>query len=96
MTSEKKTFLVELLKSVAMVIIAGIVMGFIMRPSSNKDEIQAIKSDLRVEITETGGMKAEIIKHDDRIKKLEDMVMGVATKEDLQILKQDLIRELKR
>jgi hypothetical protein len=49
-----------------------------------------------VEITETGGMKAEIIKHDDRIKKLEDMVMGVATKEDLQILKEDLIRELKR
>ena len=89
MTSEKKTFWSELLKSVAMVVIAGIVMGFIMRPSSNKDEINTIKTDLKVEQSKVDG-------HDTRISELEKALKGVATKEDLQILKEDLIRELKR
>ena len=89
MTSEKKTFWSELLKSVAMVVIAGIVMGFIMRPSSNKDEINMIKTDLKVEQSEVEG-------HDRRISELEKALKGVATKEDLRTLKEDLIRELKR
>jgi len=96
MTSEKKTFWVELTKSVTMVVVAGVVMGFIMRPSSNKDEIQLLKTDLKVEKTSTEGMSKDIAKHDTRIQALESMIMGVATKEDLQNLKMDLIRELKR
>jgi cell division protein FtsL len=89
MTTEKKNFIIELIKSVAMVVIAGVIMGFIMRPSSNKDEIQTIKSDLRVEQT-----KIEV--HDNRISELEKAIKQVATKEDLKTLKEDLIRELKK
>jgi len=89
MTTEKKNFIIELIKSVAMVVIAGVIMGFIMRPSSNKDDIQSIRSDLRVEHT-----KIEI--HDNRISELEKAIKQVATKEDLKTLKEDLIRELKK
>ena len=89
MTSEKKTFWSELLKSVAMVIIAGVVMGFIMRPAANKDEIQLIKTDLKVEQSKVEG-------HDTRISELEKSLKGVATKDDLKTLKEDLIRELKK
>lgn len=95
MTSEKKSFFVELTKSVTIVIVTGIIMGFIMRPSSNKDEIQTIKADLRVEQTSTGAIREDVRKHEERIKELENMFKWVATKEDLQILKEDLIRELK-
>jgi hypothetical protein len=96
MTAEKKSFLIELTKSVTMVVVSGVIMGFIMRPSSNKDAIQELKSTIQVEKSESLNIKEKVAGHDTRILELEKTLKGVATTEQLQILKEDLIRELKK
>lgn len=95
MTHETKRFWLDLLKYVSGVILAAIIMGFIMRPSQNRDVISETRAQQKVDAEKITNIQSTVQKHDDRIERLELLIPEIATKTDLDNLKNDLIRELK-
>ena len=94
--AQKKNWGLEFIRTVGTIIVASLIMGFIMKPEANKIQLEEIEKDQIFVKQRQEGVLKNIDKFDQRITNLENLMPGLATKTDIQILKEDLIRELKR